>query len=238
MNFEPSHGQAEVVSGKLSDIAYAKIVKLISSGDYAVHSRLPTEIELSEQMAVSRPIVREALARLREDGVVVSRRGSGTYVLSTHGAKDARLGPLSSIDDMRACLEFRRELEGASAWHAARRGASTVKLDAALARLEAAIEYNEIPEEDDFAFHLAIAQQTGNRFFETMMVALRESVATSMSITRSFLKPQGVLRVREVHEEHIAIAEAIRRGDADGARTAMHRHLDNVMARAFGGLGA
>lgn len=220
---------------KLSDIAYAKIVRLISEGDYAVNSRLPTEVELSEQLAVSRPVVREALARLREDGVVASRRGSGTYVLSIHGTKEARLGPLSSIEDMRACLVFRKSLEGANAWHAAQRGGDMKHIDHAIERLESAIMANEIPAEDDFIFHLAVAKQTGNRFFESTMIALRESVLTSMSITRSFLKPHGIVRVREVHDEHLAIADAIRIGDAEKAQSAMHNHIDHVFMRAFGG---
>lgn len=223
-----------VILGKLSEVAYAKIVNLISTGNYGVNARLPSENELSEQLAVSRPIVREALARLREDGVVVSRRGSGTYLLSMQGTKRAQLGPLSSIDDMRDCLTFRRTIEGDGACHAAQRGGDLEGLEAALAKLEIGIAANEIAPEDDFAFHLAVAQHTGNRFYETAMRALHESVITSMSITRSFLMPRGIERVREVHEEHVGIVEAIRARDPDRARKSMHSHLDNVVTRAFG----
>lgn len=72
--------QQESVSLKLSDLVYAKIAESIHSGDYPIDSRLPTENEFAENLGVSRPVVREALARLRNEGVIISRRGSGTYV--------------------------------------------------------------------------------------------------------------------------------------------------------------
>ena len=226
--------QAEPISGKLSEIAYAKIVDLIASGAYGVNARLPTESTLSERLAVSRPIVREALARLREDGVIISRRGSGTYIRSMQGVRSTQLGPVSSIGDMRHCLVFRRGLESDSAYHAALSGVDDDRLDVAYARLEASIDGGTIPSDEDFGFHLAIAQRTGNRYYESTMVALKESIATSMGITRSFLVPRGAVRMRGVHDEHSAIYRAIKDGDAPGARRAMQRHIDNVTARAFG----
>ncbi len=229
--------QTEPLSGKLSEIAYAKIVELIGSGTYPVNARLPTENALSAQLAVSRPIVREALARLREDGVVVSRRGSGTYVRAIQGARSRQLGPVSSIEDMRHCLIFRRGLEAESAYFAALGAPGDDRLDIAFARLEASIGNSIIPLDEDFAFHLAIAQRTGNRYYESTINALKESVASSMNISRSFLMPQGAARVRDVHGEHVAVYRAIKAGDAPGARDAMCRHIDNVIARAFGSSG-
>ncbi len=65
---------------KLSRQIYERIFELIVSGEYPERSRLPSELELSRRFGASRPIVREALARLRDDGLIVSRQGSGSYV--------------------------------------------------------------------------------------------------------------------------------------------------------------
>ena len=56
----------------------------IANGDYPVESQLPTEAELCERFSASRTSVRKALAHLVADGLVESRRGSGSYVRPTH----------------------------------------------------------------------------------------------------------------------------------------------------------
>lgn len=65
---------------KLSDQIYERIFGLIVSGEFPEKSKLPTEVELADRLKVSRTIVREALARLRDEGFVISRQGAGTFV--------------------------------------------------------------------------------------------------------------------------------------------------------------
>ena len=64
----------------LSDVAYEQILADIMDGVFAENARLPAEGALAERFGISRPVVREALARLRDDGLIVSRQGSGSYV--------------------------------------------------------------------------------------------------------------------------------------------------------------
>lgn len=52
----------------------------IASGVYAVHSRIPSEAELSEAYQVSRVTVRKALAELTSEGLLRRKQGKGTYV--------------------------------------------------------------------------------------------------------------------------------------------------------------
>jgi len=216
---------------KLSDVAYAAIFGRIASGEYRVDSRLPTENALAADLSVSRPVVREALARLRDDGIVVSRRGSGTYVVRTPAQEVIRPSPLLSLGDMRHCLQFRISFEGEAAWHAAHHGGDRSGLTRAIERLESGLTAEVIGAEDDFLFHQAVAECTGNRFFITVMSDLRESIMSGMDITRSF----GSLRAR-VHAQHLEIHEAILANDADAAKSAMRRHLESAMRRAFDGL--
>jgi len=223
---------ASGLPAKLSDVAYAKIFGSIASGEYAVDSRLPTENALSVILSVSRPVLREALARLRDDGIVVSRRGSGTYVVRTPEQEVIRPSPLLSLGDMRNCLQFRISFEGEAAWHAARAGGDRTLLTRAIDRLEAGLTAEVIGADDDYLFHLAVAQCTGNRFFVTVMTDLRESIMSGMDITRSF----GSLRAR-VHAQHLEIHDAILGNDAEAAKSAMRRHLESAMRRAFEGIG-
>jgi len=222
---------------KLSDIVYAKIAGRIRSAEYPVDSRLPTENELAEALGVSRPIVREALARLRNDGVVMSRRGSGTYVQRVQDSLPSRLPPLSSISDMKRCLEYRISIEGESAWHAARGSAEDrAALAEAMARLDDDHARRALGPENDFGFHHAVALATGNRFFHETMSSMRETIITAMQITPNFISPRSHDRLSALHSEHAAVYAAILANDADGAREAMRTHLTRAMQRVFDGL--
>lgn len=222
---------------KLSDLVYAKIAARIRSGEYPLSSRLPPEQELAELLSVSRPVVREALARLRSDGVVRSRRGSGTYVCGpARDTEEARPASLTSIADLRRCMEFRVSLEGESAYHAAR-GTEGDRTDLveAMRRLEESYVSPGRGVENDLEFHRAIAVATGNRFFRTAMDQLEGSVVAAMGITPSFAAPATPERRKALHAEHSAIYEAIMANDAEGARTALRTHLENAIRRIFEG---
>lgn len=222
---------------KLSDIVYAKIAASIRSGNYPVESRLPTENELAETQGVSRPVVREALARLRMDGIVVSRRGSGTYVQRTESLSARPLPALQSIADMRRCIEFRISLEGEAAWHAAQGPLDhRVALDDAMAKLQTDLARHVLEPDHDFAFHAAVALATGNRFFHEMMGSMQPTILTAMQITPSFMPIRSHERLATLHEEHEVIYAAIVKNDPDVARDAMRTHLANAMQRVFEGL--
>ena len=107
---------------KLSHQVYERIFELHRLGRVSrSSSRLPSESELSRRFGASRPIVREALARLRDDGLIVSRQGSGSYVQRRPDAAVLRFVPVGSVADIQRCFEFRVGLEGAAAALAAER---------------------------------------------------------------------------------------------------------------------
>jgi GntR family transcriptional regulator, transcriptional repressor for pyruvate dehydrogenase complex len=222
---------------KLSDLVYAKIAGHIRSGKYPVDSRLPAENELADGLGVSRPVVREALARLRNDGVVVSRRGSGTYVQQAQTITASPHPPLTSISDLRRCLEFRISVEGEAAWHAAR-GDETNReaLHRAMDTLERDLAAGEIHPDHDFSFHLGIALASGNRFFSDMMIDLRSSIMAAMAITPNFTEARSADRLARIHAEHRAVYDAIVDCSAEAARDAMRGHLIRAMNRVFEGI--
>jgi len=221
----------------LSDSVYEQIFSQIVSGELPENSRLPSENVLAQRFSVSRPVVREALARLRDDGLVQSRQGSGTYVLRRPKDEVLRFAPLSSISDMQRCFEFRAGLEGEAAYLAALRQTpeKMKEIETAQAKLDKIVDQNAVGVEEDFDFHLAIAAASDNRFYFDTLATLRENVTVGMNVARnlSLMRPRE--RMRAVQDEHGAITRAIRDGDAARARNLMRAHIEAAKSRVFEG---
>ncbi len=79
--------------------AKSEITKLINE-NYSFMSRLPSEQQLAEQMGVSRNTVREALKALENEGILISRHGVGTFVISTPGHMKHNIAVLNSTTDI------------------------------------------------------------------------------------------------------------------------------------------
>ena len=84
------------------EYAYDQLLALISSGQFGPAARLPGEVTLAGRFGVSRPMLRQALARLRAEGRIHSRKGSGHYVSVAAPAGQAlSYATLGSIPDVR-----------------------------------------------------------------------------------------------------------------------------------------
>ncbi|WP_029003839.1 FadR/GntR family transcriptional regulator [Azorhizobium doebereinerae] len=210
----------------------------IASREYAPHSRLPGEHDLSAIFGVSRPVIREALRRLREDGLVFSRQGAGTFVRGPEPetGKALTYAPVGTIADVQRCYEFRLEVEPANAFYAAQRhnGAALETIERALDLLRDTTYAHRHREDADYAFHIAIAEAANNYFFLSSMQALKEHITVGMKLHGlSLLGPSGDLA--GVLEEHAAIFTAIRDRDAHAARDMMRRHIQGSYDRLFEG---
>lgn len=222
---------------KLCDWLYGQILDRILRGEYPPESRLPSEVVLGEEFNVSRPVVREALARLREDDLVQSRRGSGTFVQRKPKLALARFAPLQSIADVHRCFEFRIGLEEKAAALAAERHDEDqlARIESALGRMAAAIETGDLGHDADFDFHLAVAEASGNRYFPDVLGMLRSHIDFGMQLARTLSMHRSTERMWRVQEEHGAITAAIRERDTARAATAMGSHIRNARQRIFEG---
>lgn len=222
---------------RLSDQIYARIFGLIVEGEFPEDSKLPTEVEFAERFVVSRTIVREALARLRDDGVVISRQGAGSFVKRRPDGTLLSFAPVGSIADIQRCFEFRIALEGEAAATAAMRADSEglSRIDKAFDALEEIVQSGALGTDADYEFHLAIAEATQNRFFASVIGSLKGHVAFGINLARSLSLIRPSTRIKAVQAEHRAIFEAIRTGDAQAARDAMRTHIDNARKRMFEG---
>jgi GntR family transcriptional regulator, transcriptional repressor for pyruvate dehydrogenase complex len=213
-----------------------RIKKEIGAGRLAPGTRLPTEQELMTAMGVSRTVVREAVAALRADGLITTRQGSGAYVSADVSRIPFRIDPdgLSSIDDVLEVMELRLAIEVEAAARAAER--ITPRRLAQIARVlravEVAIRKGEGAVNEDFAFHLAIAEASGNTRFAELLEYLGRHVIPRQSVRIALSAPEEQRQyLARIQSEHMRIHEAIGNGDAGEARKAMRDHLTRSLKR-------
>lgn len=216
---------------------YQRLLAQITAGDYRHNQRLPGEYELAAQFGVSRPVVREALGHLREEGLIYSRQGAGSFV-SARGREGGVLSyaPVETIADIQRCYEFRLSIEPDYARNAALR-----RNDAALATMAASLDLlrdatlgHTHRSDADFAFHVAIAEAANNHYYISTMLALKDQIGVVMKFHgAALLGPQ--YRLEGVLAEHQAIYAAIRDRDAERAASLMRGHLEGSRDRVFEG---
>ncbi len=208
-----------------SAVAYRQIAGYIDN--VADGARLPPEADFAEMFGLSRASIREALARLRAEGIVRSRKGSGTYAMRSGSAPEmVRLSAISSVRELAQWHEVRLALESEVAALAADR-----RTDEDLARLVASQEallaslLTGRGEREDVTFHAALAVCAHNPKLSDALGRLTSHIFNwgNLSAQRS------VLTMAERRElialEHGAIVAAVAARDGDRARAEMRRHL-------------
>ncbi|BAI75004.1 transcriptional regulator (plasmid) [Azospirillum sp. B510] len=217
---------------------YQLLLAQISTGEFQPDERLPGENELAGRFQVSRPVVRDALKRLREDGLIYSRQGAGSFVRAAAEESPPMLGyaPVETIADIQRCYEFRLTIEPDHAYHAALRwnDAALDSIATALTLMDDATRAHRHREDADYAFHTAIAEATNNHYYMSSMQALKDHIAVGMKFHGvSLMGPSSGLS--GVYDEHRGIFEAIRARDGETARQRMRRHLEGSRDRVFEG---
>ena len=222
-------------AGSLPDRIYARVVEAILRGDFAPHNKLPTEEALSAQFGVSRPTVREALARLRSDGIIDSRRGAGSTVIRAPGTPVVVATPVKSLADIERYYAFRSCVEmGAAAGAAEFRDADDLEaLQQAFEALNNAMEGGESGADEDVRFHLAIARASHNPFFVTTIDTTVAPVRQFIELARNATDKKSLARVRTTQAEHQAIVDAIVRRSPGDAAEAIRIHILNAKRRIF-----
>jgi GntR family transcriptional repressor for pyruvate dehydrogenase complex len=215
-------------TGRLSRHVVEQFRTMLAAGDLAAGDRLPAERELAERFGVGRGSVREALRELEILGLVEARHGAGTYVR----AVDSRelMAPFRSVvalssaavDDV---VEFRRLFEPQVAALAATNADDEGRalLQSALRRYDSALGAGHAVDAD-VDFHEAVARCTGN----PLVVAVHHALAELFAEFRTHLIETSYERDQEVARGHQVVFGAIVAGDAEAARDAMLRHLDQV----------
>lgn len=218
----------------LSDMVFNQIYRSIKSGSYVADEKLPPEVDLAAEFEVSRPVIREALKKLREQNLIYSKQGIGSFVRQ-NGIKDPLgFSPVENLSDLRRCYEFREVIEPACAAAAAdRRTESDLeRIKNALSILKDATNKGRHRSDADYEFHLSIAQAAGNQYFLTAMESLKEHIAVGMKHHGLSVKQESD-GLDNVFHEHEQIFQAIRDRDPESAKYFMREHLMGSRSRLF-----
>lgn len=201
---------------------------------------LPREKDLCNQFKASRTVVREALATLKADGLVIARHGVGFFVAAPDQNKiqsptSFDLGNLQEVSAVLDVLELRKGVEAEAAALAAlrRSPAQEAHIFGCLDQLKKALEIEELDSsQPDHEFHRAIAKATNNPVYENFLdYIIRTAMAQAFEIGYGANEARRLDRIDILLDEHRKIADAISAQDSEQARHAMEEHLDQSAKR-------
>jgi DNA-binding FadR family transcriptional regulator len=211
----------------------AEIGREIVEGRIASGEKLPTEHLLAQTFGVSRSVVREAIAQLRNEGLVETRQGVGAFATEKDRRQMIRVEPadLSDPENFRDLFQLRLALEvEAAALAAVSHTPDDLKrLDEVLAQMTGAAKWTEEGIVADLAFHRAVAAATRNDYFIQFIGFIAERIQLTINAARAKAVLEEIVEVTIA--EHVAIRDAIAARDASRARSAMRDHLDGASGR-------
>ncbi len=217
-----------VTRDALPDQIAARLIDLITERQLKAGDRLPPERELAASMGVSRSSLREALRALAMLGVAEMRHGDGTYLTTLDATSLMRpVGLVLALSDsgLEELFEARKLVEPGLAALAAERisDADAEDLCRCAQASAAALEDAEAFMFADIELHARIARAASNAVLERLL----DSIAGMGIASRRRTGRLAPVREQSAHDHH-EIAAAIAAHDADAARAAMLRHLENV----------
>ena len=218
----------------MSDHVAQQLLKQIEAGSFSASGKLPTEAVLAQEFGVSRTVIREAISRLKNEGVVEPRQGSGVFV-NQHGAiRPLRIDYAEAVEasSLPHLLAVRRAIEAEVAAEAALHHTpdDMADIDDALRKIDDAVAEGRDGVAEDVAFHRTIAAVTGNPYFLKTLQFLNQYLEAGVKVTRRNEATREDFS-RQVREEHAAIADAIRSRDPMAARNAARTHMYNAARR-------
>ena len=234
----PGLGLDPVRHERFSERVYESLFHSIMTGKLAVDTRLPSELQLASFFQVSRPVVRQALDRLRKARLVEPIRGSGTYVRACGAMTDPVIpaGRLAAdISHIIHGLELRLLIEPECAYLAAlrRKPEDLARIEEMLEGFEQATKRGEVAHHFDYSFHEAIAQATANPRMVNVLKSLEYDVSHAVNLWRQMTATQPWHHTQEALDEHRTIFELIKRHDAEAARHAVRSHVEKARVRLF-----
>ncbi|MGR3763193.1 FadR/GntR family transcriptional regulator [Rossellomorea sp. NS-SX7] len=208
------------------------LIDMIKSGQLKSGDKLESVQQLAENFQVGRSAVREALSALRAMGLVEMHQGEGTYVREFDSkmlSLPVYIAVLMKKDDVKNLLEVRRILEVGAVLAAAERRTDEqlAEIKEALDQMEAAND-QELGEEADFRFHMAIAKASQNELLIGLMNNVSEMMVTTMRETRRLWLYSEKSTLDRLWKDHQQIYQAIETQDGMEAQNVMLHHLQSV----------
>ena len=233
LNAPEELGLEPVRHERFAERVYESLFHAIMTGKLAPDTRLPAEVQLAAFFQVSRPVVRQALDRLRQDQLIESIQGSGTYVRASNKAPASPARTGSDMSNLMHGLELRLVIEPECAYFAAlrRTTADLERMESMLTGFEDAVAKGDVAHHFDFGFHEAIGQASANPRLAQVLKSLEYDVSHAINLWRHMAQLKPWRRTQDAIGEHRAIYELIKQQDAEGARRAMRSHVEKARIR-------
>jgi GntR family transcriptional repressor for pyruvate dehydrogenase complex len=228
LEFNQIHRSAHL-PGRIAE----EITREINDSKLQPGDRLPTEHLLAKNFGVSRSVIREAIAQLRNEGYVETKQGVGAFVTDSRQRLSVKIdrSTLHDPDNFRDLMQLRMSLEidaaGLAALH--HKPHHLERMQKAIDGMRNAKEWKIDGVESDLDFHRALAEATGNEYFGVFLgyIAERISSAINTAFERALYG--------EIHEitvnEHVVLRDAIASHDPAAARSAMRMHILGAASR-------
>ena len=217
----------------LSEQVAKFLVSELESGKISPGEVFPSEAELADRFEVSRTVIREALSRLKYDGLLESKQGSKSIVAGISIKRAFRLDRLevTNLAEIGYLYEFRAILESEAAALAAKRRTQDDldRLNQDIDILNQAVKDGVDGTAANVDFHMRIIEASRNPFLEDFMRFFSGKIWDLVQADRNHSKKKGL--PPEVQQEHIAIFKAISAKDSERARNEILTHLKNAAKR-------
>lgn len=212
-----------------------KIRRYLVKSGFGNQDRLPPERDLAEELGLTRSKVRYCLNKLAAEGLIWRHVGKGTYFGQKPSLSviDLKIG-LVDMTNPREIIEARLALEPTLARFAAIRGTNKqfAEMDECLKQFEMTADHKAW-EKWDNRIHNVIAAASGNQLMAALIDMIRSNATQSIfgELNKVLHTPA---QMREGHQQHVAIVEAIKMRRPDAAERLMRAHLETVQAKMFG----
>lgn len=210
-----------------------EIVRQITEGSFLPGHKLPTEHNLAHSFGVSRSVIREAIAQLRNEGLIETRQGVGAFVTEPDRRHAIRIEPetLADRDHFQSLFQLRMALEIEAAGLAAvhHTAEDMRKLDAALAEMNGTKKWTDEGISADLTFHRALAVATHNEYFPLILGFIAERISQAIRAARARAVLEEIVEITIA--EHVAIRDAIAQRDPLKAREVMRHHVVGAASR-------
>ncbi|GLF88895.1 HTH-type transcriptional regulator LutR [Bacillus safensis] len=209
------------------------LIESIRTGELLPGEKLDSVQALSESFQVSRSAVREALSALKAIGLIEMKQGEGTYVKQFDPEQltiNLSSAFLMKQHDVTQLLEVRAIIETGAVKKAAllRTDDDLHQLREALEQMKLAEAHEEIGEEADLTFHLALAKASKNDLLKALMNQVSALLVETMRETRKVVLFSKKASIRQLYKEHEQIYRAVEARQPEEAERAMLIHLENV----------
>jgi DNA-binding FadR family transcriptional regulator len=233
-SFTLPHFPAEPVSfvaGTLGVRVADKLRQKIRDDALTVGTRLPSEQAMATHFGVSRSVMREAIALLKSEGILNTRKGSGAFICAANAEREDIVTE-QSVQSLLNLIEVRGGLESEIAALAAlrRTPGQLIAIEHALRSLEKAVASGVDGVEEDVLFHLSIAEATGNPYWPKFVEMFAQPIRSAVKVTRANEARRQDFS-QQVQNEHEKIVDAIAAGNQELARRAAMEHMQHAAER-------